>query len=533
MKNVNFGTGSGAINITGMAQLGLLPGDTLTIVPGIYSGGSISNLSNISVLTYEKVSFTGTINISGLSGVSWDMYIGNTNHQDNFLVQSHCESLTFKKGARTSCGLFMNAGSNGLTPKYDGNKSTTALSDVSISYFVDNISAGLTQGYWGEYVQDLLNVIDGLEIKYCISNLPTATEIVRGAGVYRHDIHDNKFYDDDQTGYKTGDTAKFLISGNGKFYNNYRSGGWGWLYRNFGTSLGTTVLDTLIYNNIDLNTTCYGTIEVRNDPKYRAAGVTGTNIKVYNNTNGNKKDPASYTTAVVLIPNNQLPFTVDIRNNISYNSPSSNNGHGGTNGILVWNPTGVTQSNNKYYTDWKAAGFTDNVNAQVANGSPLLGAGVKTFVTSDYNGNTRPNPPSIGATELIALPNKVPIANAGPNQITTLPSSSAVLDGSASFDPDGNIVTWLWKQLSGPNQSVIANGNTSKANVSGLIAGVYSFNLSVTDNAGAVSNSPVAVTVNPAPKKITKTVTTVDYIAGTQSQAVFYSDGTNIVTTIP
>ncbi len=37
--------------------------------------------------------------------------------------------------------------------------------------------------------------------------------------------------------------------------------------------------------------------------------------------------------------------------------------------------------------------------------------------------------------------NKAPVANAGADQITTLPKDSVLLDGSASSDADGKIVS--------------------------------------------------------------------------------------------
>ena len=39
--------------------------------------------------------------------------------------------------------------------------------------------------------------------------------------------------------------------------------------------------------------------------------------------------------------------------------------------------------------------------------------------------------------------NQPPIANAGPDQVITLPTDSVSLDGTASNDPDGKISGWL------------------------------------------------------------------------------------------
>ena len=42
--------------------------------------------------------------------------------------------------------------------------------------------------------------------------------------------------------------------------------------------------------------------------------------------------------------------------------------------------------------------------------------------------------------------NKLPIAAVGPDQVITLPIESDSLDGTASSDPDGTIIEWLWEK---------------------------------------------------------------------------------------
>ena len=86
-----------------------------------------------------------------------------------------------------------------------------------------------------------------------------------------------------------------------------------------------------------------------------------------------------------------------------------------------------------------------------------------------------------------------PTANAGTNQTITLPTSSITLNGSGST---GIINSYAWTQISGPNIATITTPATVSTTVTGLIQGVYVFQLSVN---GGVSNSQVTVTVNAAP----------------------------------
>jgi len=91
--------------------------------------------------------------------------------------------------------------------------------------------------------------------------------------------------------------------------------------------------------------------------------------------------------------------------------------------------------------------------------------------------------------------NTPPIANAGPNQSIT--GTSASLTGSSSSDPDGTISTYAWSQVgSTPNTASIVSASSVNTSVTGLVGGVYTFNLTVTDNSGATASDQVQITVN-------------------------------------
>src|SRR6186713_3399209 len=78
--------------------------------------------------------------------------------------------------------------------------------------------------------------------------------------------------------------------------------------------------------------------------------------------------------------------------------------------------------------------------------------------------------------------NKPPIANAGLDLLTTLPTDSVALDGTASKDPDGKIREWLWTKISGPASFAIIKQTDSITKVKALVTGIYQFELKVTDN---------------------------------------------------
>ncbi len=98
-----------------------------------------------------------------------------------------------------------------------------------------------------------------------------------------------------------------------------------------------------------------------------------------------------------------------------------------------------------------------------------------------------------------STPGKGPVAEAGPDQEISLPEDKVQLNGSASTDPDGVIVKFIWIKLSGPGNPTIVTPDSAITNVKDLAEGTYVFELSVTDNDGNVARDTISVIVGPAP----------------------------------
>ena len=94
--------------------------------------------------------------------------------------------------------------------------------------------------------------------------------------------------------------------------------------------------------------------------------------------------------------------------------------------------------------------------------------------------------------------NVPPTVNAGSDQSITLPTNTVSLNGTAS-DPDGSIASYQWSMISGPGACNISHTNTAQTSVTGLVQGIYKFQLMVTDDKGAVSKATIQVTVFPVP----------------------------------
>jgi serine protease len=89
-----------------------------------------------------------------------------------------------------------------------------------------------------------------------------------------------------------------------------------------------------------------------------------------------------------------------------------------------------------------------------------------------------------------------PVANAGANQ--TVPSGSLVqLDGSSSYDPDGQIVSMHWAQLTGPTVALSSVDVATPTFVTPSVDAntTLDFRLSITDDSGLVDSDEVTITV--------------------------------------
>ncbi|MFT3704455.1 MAG: T9SS type A sorting domain-containing protein [Agriterribacter sp.] len=93
-----------------------------------------------------------------------------------------------------------------------------------------------------------------------------------------------------------------------------------------------------------------------------------------------------------------------------------------------------------------------------------------------------------------------PTANAGANQIITLPVNTTTLDGSASTASTGNTIkSYQWsKATSSPSGGDIATPTSAKTTISNLIAGTYTYTLLITDSRGSTKSANTVITVNPA-----------------------------------
>ena len=100
-------------------------------------------------------------------------------------------------------------------------------------------------------------------------------------------------------------------------------------------------------------------------------------------------------------------------------------------------------------------------------------------------------------TPKISFGNQPPVADAGMNQSIYYPQNSVELNGSGSRDKDGEIISYAWTQVSGPNTAVLTNPNQVITQAQNLVLGDYKFRLTVQDDSLATGFSDVLVSVLP------------------------------------
>jgi hypothetical protein len=94
-----------------------------------------------------------------------------------------------------------------------------------------------------------------------------------------------------------------------------------------------------------------------------------------------------------------------------------------------------------------------------------------------------------------------PVANAGPDQVLSLPTDSILLDGSASSNPNGAIGKWQWTKIAGPATFTISNSAAAITKVKNLVEGIYKFELKVTNNNNLSAIDEIVITVIAQPNQ--------------------------------
>ncbi|NJN28656.1 MAG: hypothetical protein HC819_23105, partial [Cyclobacteriaceae bacterium] len=352
------------------------------------------------------------------------------------------------------------------------------------NYIHDTYGEGF---YIGHYAYDGLDTSCGKLFPHLIKNLKVYNNYTFNTGAEGIDVgcadEGMEIYDNIVENYGISPFANFqnngMIAGGGTaglVYNNIIKNGPGNGLQIFGIG------DNIVFNNVIINAGFDGIYA--NDASNAA---TNTSYVFANNTIVNPKNVG------IRVSNEYIKNTI-VKNNIIVSANSTK-----------INGAGIVQSNNIVANDASEIKFQDanGEDFRLITGSKAIDAGTDMSaygVTFDFDKNKRPSNGTfdVGAFEFGSSPaGNAPIVNAGSDKTVTLPVSSVSFTGSAS-DVDGNISSYLWTQVSGPNTAALTDANKLTMIASGLVAGNYVFKLTVKDSDNNTTSDQVALTVNAA-----------------------------------
>jgi hypothetical protein len=154
---------------------------------------------------------------------------------------------------------------------------------------------------------------------------------IRGNSIYGLQVSD--WMVTGPTTVRGGDYGIIFIVGSGSVRNIYRDGGWGYLERIVVVQLGGIPFDQTcsLSNCIDVNSTQYGTVDVRIEPGWlnSKAAITlgGADFYFSHNISGNKTDYGYYVTNAVVLGSMKDDlgkiWTLHLFNNFAFNAMPS------------------------------------------------------------------------------------------------------------------------------------------------------------------------------------------------------------------
>jgi hypothetical protein len=219
---------------------------------------------------------------------------------------------------------------------YNGKPETTVFWGLTVDSFKVSGKTSLYQGPWeSNDTYHMVTVGATFTNGLFVNDGTGENQKIRGNSIYGLKVENWKITG--PTLSKGGDYGIVFIVGTGYIKNVYRNGGWGYLERIVIVTLGGIPFDQNcgISNCVDVNSTQYGTVDVRIEPGWLKSKavipLTGGDFYFVNNISGNKKDYGSYVTNAVVLGSMKddlgKKWVLHLNNNIAFNamvSPMSN-----------------------------------------------------------------------------------------------------------------------------------------------------------------------------------------------------------------
>ncbi|WP_298734854.1 PKD domain-containing protein [uncultured Chitinophaga sp.] len=513
-----------------MTTLNVQPGDTLCIAAGDYDyiyfnkleGTAakpiiIKNCGGLVRVGVRSTASNGAFVLSrskyfkiegdGAPGVTYGFDVNGTNAKGNimygFFLGDGCTDYELHHAYIHDCGTFIQAKTLQQCAHPEWLEGAFVMRNVKIHDTKCRNSAW--EGFYIGNTHYLFSEGSCKDMKsHHVENLEVYNNDLENMGsdgiqISMADLGNNLVHHNRVVNYATSKNAAHgygILSGGGstlRIYNNRIDKGYNCGIQIFGSGIN------YVYNNVVSNVEYEG-INVTDKLVFQPATGYIYNNTIYNTDINAIKIYADLTTVGHKIYNNLV-----IAKGSSYDYPQKGFYFRGA------HPIKFDAANNLSYTTIDKAYFENagggNVKLTAKSEAVNAGRDMTDFgLKTDMDDHSRPvsGKFDVGAYEFNGTPaaNLPPVADAGKDQVYTLPISLVTqLDGSNSKDPDGTIKSYSWKKKTGPLLGTIVTPNAAKTTLAALVAGVYVFELTVTDDKGATNADEVTVTVNAAANK--------------------------------
>ncbi len=195
----------------------------------------------------------------------------------------------------------------------------------------------------------------------------------------------------------------------------------------------------------------------------------------------------------------------------------------------------LVQPLNEHVAFTAEAGLNESMLNVKDSGRVVFGFQVGNYMHPKEYGKTKsPVPMDIPRVryELLTrrIGNSPPVANAGPDQVG-VSAGTMTLDGSASYDPEGDAITYEWSQTGGASVT-LATPMAAKTTFTGAAGQTYVFKLKVTDTGGlsASATTRVTATSSSSAQVVRFDASPSNIAAGQSSQLTWLVQGASSVT---
>jgi len=292
-----------------------LSNQTIVIPAGTYSGINASNLTNVKI-DASAADFSGLVTVNSCNGLT--LYGGTSLsiNGDAILWNGNSSNCTERKWSFENVSGNCNNASDNVP--YVGTVASLKFYQMVFDSLIVKHSGLVLQGSWGDASNKVCYMDSVIFSNVTVDNTVSNGTETRGV-IFRLNAY-NWHITYPGMNNVLGDVGVFYNVGNGSFHDNFKTGGRGYWLREWHVCLPGMIRNSYFYNNIDLNTSTYGTIDTRCESgQFTQYSVPGGQMYVQHNTSGNKYDNIGYWSSILEIGSCNGGFRINFDHNLGFN----------------------------------------------------------------------------------------------------------------------------------------------------------------------------------------------------------------------